>query len=80
MGEDTAGTGMLNFPNILKFLYFIFYPDTSVHVQNVDLPLQIFEALSMVKPAAFSVVLSEEQAWCYITKESLCETLQGVFR
>lgn len=47
--------------------------------KNVDLPLQIFEALSVVKPAVFFSG-SEERARCYITKESLCETLQGVFR
>lgn len=66
MGEDTAGTGMLNFPNILKFLWLVLYPDTHVNVHNVDLPLQISKALSMVKRAAYSVVLSEEPARCYI--------------
>lgn len=73
MGEDTAGTGMLYFPNILKLLSFILYPDTHVNVQNVDLPLQISKALSMVKRAAWSMVLSEERARCYIMNESWVE-------
>lgn len=60
MGEDTAGTRMLYFPNILKLLSFVLYPDTHVNVQNVDLPLQISKALSMVKRAAWPMVLSEE--------------------
>lgn len=73
MGEDTPGTRMLNFPNILKFLSFVLYPDTHVNVQNVDLPLQISKALSMVKRAACLVVLSEERARCYIMNESWVE-------
>lgn len=35
--------------------------------------LQNLKALSMVKRAACSVVLSEERARCYITKESWVE-------
>lgn len=73
MGEDTAGTGMLNFPNILKFLSFVLYPDTHVNVQNADPPLQISKALSLVTRAARAVVLSEEQAQCYMMSESWVE-------
>lgn len=49
VGEDTAGTRILDFPNILKFLSFVLYPDTHGDVQNVDLPLQISKALSTAR-------------------------------